>query len=61
MDTVIQGLKGVHCNINDMIITGETTEEHLENLEQVLKRFNRYGLKRKVGKSWIKVNFVVML
>ncbi|XP_061164466.1 uncharacterized protein K02A2.6-like [Saccostrea echinata] len=51
MDTVLQGLEGVHCNMDDMIITGRTPEEHLKNLEQVLKRLDRYGLKANVDKS----------
>ncbi|XP_056009319.1 uncharacterized protein K02A2.6-like [Ostrea edulis] len=51
MDTVLQGLEGVHCNMDDMIITRRTAEEHLENLEQVLKQLNRYGLKANVAKS----------
>ncbi|XP_061170894.1 uncharacterized protein K02A2.6-like [Saccostrea echinata] len=51
MDKVLQGIKGVHCNMDDMIITGRTPEEHLKNLEQVLKRLDRCGLKANVDKS----------
>lgn len=51
MDTVLQGLPGVHYNMDDMVITGKTTEEHLNNLEQVLRRLDRYGLRGNVQKS----------
>ncbi|XP_062600646.1 uncharacterized protein LOC134262285 [Saccostrea cucullata] len=37
--------------MDDMIITGRTPEEHLKNLEQVLKRLDRYGLKANEYKS----------
>ena len=30
MDTILQGIEGVACYIDDIIITGGTTEEHLE-------------------------------
>lgn len=36
--------------MGDMIITGRSPEERLENLEQVLKRLERYGLKANVEK-----------
>ena len=32
MDTILQGIEGVACYIDDIIITGKTTEEHLEHL-----------------------------
>ena len=45
MDQVLQGIKGAHCYLDDILITGKTTEEHLQNLEEVLKRLNQYGLR----------------
>ncbi|XP_033758151.1 uncharacterized protein K02A2.6-like [Pecten maximus] len=50
MDTVLQGLKGVQCIIDDMLITGSTDEEHLQNLEAVLERLDRYGLRLRKDK-----------
>lgn len=45
MDQVLQGIPGVQCILDDMIITGATTAQHLENLETVLKRLQDYGLR----------------
>lgn len=48
--------------MGDMIITGRSPVERLENLEQVLKRLERYGLKatKKRLSLWKTVlNFVV--
>ena len=44
MDTILQGIDGVACYIDDIIITGKTDEEHLARLEKVLKRLLRHGL-----------------
>ncbi|CAC5358374.1 unnamed protein product [Mytilus coruscus] len=38
MDTILEGLDGVGCILDDLIITGKSDEEHLKNLESVLKR-----------------------
>ena len=38
IDQVLQGVPDTQCILNDMIITGETDEEHLENLQKLLKR-----------------------
>ena len=38
MDTILQGLPGVMCYIDDILITGANDAEHLKNLEAVLKR-----------------------
>ena len=45
MDQVLQGLKGCHCMLDDMIVTGATEAEHLTNLKAVLDRLQAYGLK----------------
>ena len=45
IDQVLQGISGTQCILDDMIVTGETDEEHLENLENVLKRLQDAGLK----------------
>ena len=46
MDSILQGIDGVMCYIDDniIIITGATEEEHLERLEQVLKRLSEHGI-----------------
>ena len=45
IDQVLQGIPGVQCILDDMIVSGKTDEEHLENLESVLKRLQDAGLK----------------
>ena len=45
MDTILQGAKGVACYIDDLIITGKSDCEHLANLEEVLKRLLRHGVR----------------
>ena len=45
MDQVLQGLPGVQCYLDDIIVTGKSKEEHLEVLEKVLQRLEEYGLK----------------
>lgn len=44
MDQVLQGIDKVQCYINDIIISGKTTEEHLETMEKVLDRLEEDGL-----------------
>ena len=45
IDQVLQGIPGVQCILDDMIVSGKTDEEHLENLDRVLKRLQDAGLK----------------
>lgn len=44
MDQILQGLPGVHCILDDMIVTGKTDKEHLRNLDSVLQRLQKFGL-----------------
>ena len=54
MDKILEGLPMVVVYIDDILITGRTDEEHLENLERVLARLQRYGLRLKQWRfySW---------
>ena len=45
IDQVLQGVPGNQCILDDMLISGKTDEEHLENLESVLKGLQDAGLK----------------
>lgn len=45
MDQILQGLPGVHCILDDMIVTGKTDKEHLRNLDSVLQRLQKFGLR----------------
>ena len=50
MDTVLQGLPKVICYLDDILVTGSTEEEHLANVERVLERLQRYGIRAKRAK-----------
>ncbi len=50
MDQILQGIPGVICYIDDILVVGATCEEHLKRLEEVLKRLKSYGLKVKRNK-----------
>ena len=38
MDQILQGIQGVFCYLDDIIVTGSTMEEHHERLVAVFKR-----------------------
>ena len=42
---VLQGIPGVQCYLDDIIVTGRTREEYLKSLDKVLGRLEEYGLK----------------
>ncbi|KAL5505227.1 hypothetical protein EMCRGX_G006629, partial [Ephydatia muelleri] len=44
MDSILQGISGVICYIDDILITGKSDEQHLKALEDVLKRLDHHGL-----------------
>ncbi len=44
MDTILRGVPHVICYLDDLLIT---EEDHLHNLEQVLKLFTEHGKKEK--------------
>ena len=44
LDQVLDGIPNTSCILDDMIITGKTDEEHLTNLQTVLKRLQDYNL-----------------
>lgn len=50
MDTILRGLDGVICYIDDIMITGKTKAEHLENLKKVLERLRQHNIKLKKPK-----------
>lgn len=47
MDQVLQGIDGVICYLDDILITGQDTETQMNHLEEVLKRLKCYNLKVK--------------
>jgi len=49
-DTILQGIPHVICYIDDVLVTGKTEEEHLQNLTQVLHRLKEQGMQLKEAK-----------
>ena len=45
MDQVLDGIPFVKCILDDMLVSGRSESEHLQNLEQVLARLQEFGLK----------------
>ena len=48
---IIQGLEGVHCYLDDIIVTGQTWEEHLDRLKSLFLRLKEAGLTINLKKS----------
>ena len=44
MDSILRGMPGVICYIDDIMITGKTEEEHLKNLTAVLQELQEHRL-----------------
>ena len=44
MDSILQGMSHVICCVDDILITGTTTAEHDNNLEEVHKRLQEHGV-----------------
>ena len=52
MNVVLQGVSSRQASayLDDVLVTGRTFDEHLRNLEEVLKRLRRHGLKLSTDK-----------
>ena len=61
MDTILQGLPGVICYLDDVLVTGKTKSEHLANLKSVLERFSKFGIKLRLKKCKFMENSVEYL
>ena len=47
MDIILQGLDGVICYLDDILVMGKTESEHLENLKNVFVRLQKHGVRVK--------------
>ena len=43
MDAILQGMPHTVCYFDDILVTGSTQKEHLQNLEEVLKKLRDQG------------------
>ena len=61
MDTILQGVEGVICYIDNILVTGINEDEHLSNLEEVFARLEKHGFRLKKGKCQFLANSVEYL
>ena len=47
MEQTLQGIQGVVCYLDDLLITGRSPQEHWNRVEEVLQRLNNWGFKLK--------------
>ena len=52
MDTLLQGFSGVTVYIDDILVTGSSTEDHLQNLQKVLEKLQSAGLRLNMDKCF---------
>ena len=45
IETILQGIPNVSVYLDDILITGKTNEEHLKNLDEVLTRLEKAGVR----------------
>ena len=50
IESVFEGIPNGSVYIDDILVTGSTEEEHLENLSEVLNRLGKAGLKVNMNK-----------
>ena len=52
MKTLLQSLSGVCFYLDEILITGDTDQDHLSNLTAVLERLQQAGMKLKPDKCY---------
>ena len=50
IESILAGVDGVECVIDDIIVTASTDEEHLRRLEEVFARLDRHDIRLNKGK-----------
>ena len=48
MDTILQGVDGTKCYIDEILVTGTTDDQYLNRLKEVLKRLKDSGRKARL-------------
>ena len=61
MNHILEGLDGVECNIDDILIYGTTQEEHDQRLKAVLRRLNDANVTLNPDKGIVNVQSVKFL
>ena len=61
MECLLQGIPGVVVYIDDVLITGQSEEQHLAALDETLKRMKEAGLRLKKGKCVFQAPSVIYL
>lgn len=61
MDQVLQGLEGVTCFLDDILVTADTEQAHLLRLAEVLSRLEKFGIRAKSTKCQFMKNQVEYL
>ena len=61
MDAILQGIPSVICYLDDLLVTGASDQEHLQNLQEVLSRLKEQGIKLKEEKCTFLQNAVEYL
>ena len=61
MNQILQGLEGVECNIDDVLIYGRTQEERDQRLKAVLSRLNNANVTLNNEKCVVNVQSVAFL
>ena len=51
IDRVLQNMKGVACRVDDIIVTGRNDEEHLDTLEEVVRRLEKANFRCNISKT----------
>ena len=61
MDIILQGLEGVACIQDDILISGKNDDDHIKNLNTVLSRLDSYGLRLQLSKCTFMQKSVVYM
>lgn len=61
MDNMLEGLEGVRCYVDDVVVWGSTLQEHNERLTKVLQRVRENGLKLNRAKCQFGVQDITFL